>query len=46
MRDKKWNPPEVPEEALSTEDVEGEPDTIDDEFAKPDAPDQEYEEDV
>ena len=43
MRDQKWDPPEVPEEALSTDDVEGEPATIDDEFAKDDAPDQEYE---
>ena len=39
-----WREPEseVPEEALSTDEVEGEPTTIDDEFAKPDAPEQEY----
>lgn len=43
MRDQKWDPPEVPEEALSTFGVDGEPATIDDEFAKEDAPKQEYE---
>jgi hypothetical protein len=34
------------EKALSTAEVEGEPDTIEDEFAKDDAPDQEYEDDI
>ena len=43
-----WREPksEVPEGAHSTAEVEGEPDTIDDEYAKDDAPDQEYEEEV
>ena len=39
-----WREPEteVPEEALSTDEVEGEPDTREDEFAKDDAPEQEF----
>jgi hypothetical protein len=37
-------PPE--EEALSTDEVEGEPDTKDDEFARDDAPEQEFENDA
>jgi hypothetical protein len=46
-----WREPQptdvtLSEEALSTAEVEGEPDTIEDEFAKDDAPEQEYEDDV
>lgn len=40
MRDKKWDPPEVPEP-----DEGGEPATKDDEFAREDAPEQKYEDD-
>jgi hypothetical protein len=48
MRDKKWDPPVVPEEPLSTNEVEGEPDTASDpdEMAGLDAPEPELEDDV
>ena len=40
-----WREPQPDDVTMTTEDVEGEPDTIDDEFAKPDAPEQPYEDD-
>jgi hypothetical protein len=40
-----FTPPDE-EETLSTDEVEGEPDTKDDEFAKDDAPEQTFDEDT
>jgi hypothetical protein len=44
MSSRGFTPPDE-EEALSTDEVEGEPTTKDDEFARDDAPDQTFEND-
>jgi hypothetical protein len=44
MSSRGFTPPDE-EEALSTDEVEGEPDTIEDEFARDDAPEQDFEND-
>ena len=40
-----WREPQPGDVIPATAEPEGEPDTIEDEFAKDDAPDQEYEDD-
>ena len=40
-----WREPQPDDVTLSLDDVDGEPDTKDDEFARDDAPEQVYEDD-